>query len=99
MRQIHRKDANHDEIMDALKAAGIAAKSMVKMGQGWPDAACSLRRYTCFVEFKVPGGKLTKDQVEFIASWPGDVWVAESGAEAVSKVLEGARHQFVKAGE
>ena len=98
MRQIHRKDSNHDDIMDALKAAGIKALSMSKMGGGWPDAVCSIRGYTCFVEFKSPGEKLNEKQVAFMASWPGDVWVAESPQEAVEKVIDGARPYFLGAG-
>jgi uncharacterized cupin superfamily protein len=42
----------------------------------------------------VPGEPLRKSQVEFMARWPGDVWVAESGKEAVARVVEGARKVF-----
>ena len=99
MRRAAKVDTTHHEIREAMQAAGIAVKSLAPMGNGYPDFLVCVRKYTALVEAKSPGGKLTKAQVEFMANWPGDVWVAESGPEAVEKVLAGARHQFVKAGE
>lgn len=95
MRTRAKVDGNHGAIMDALHEAGIAAKSLAPMGKGYPDAIAALRSYTCLLEFKVPGGSLTEAQVKFLANWPGDVWVVESGPQAVEKVIEGARKVFV----
>jgi hypothetical protein len=93
-RSIHRKDGTHDEIVKALRDVGVAVESMVTLGGGRPDLLCAIRQYVCWVECKVPGEPLRKSQVEFMARWPGDVWVAESGKEAVAKVVEGARKVF-----
>lgn len=94
-RSIHRVDSTQAEIVEALQTIpGAWVKSISKMGGGWPDLAVAIRSYVCFVECKTPGEKLRESQVEFIASCPGDIWVAESGAEAVAKVLAGARHVF-----
>lgn len=95
MRTRAKVDGTHHEIMDALHAAGIAAKSLAPMGKGYPDAIAALRSYTCLLEFKTRGGELTPAQVKFLESWPGDVWVVESGPQAVEKVIEGARKVFV----
>jgi hypothetical protein len=64
------------------------------VGGGMPDLLCSLRAYTCLVECKSPGEELRKSQVEFLARWPGDVWVACTPKEAVDAVVEGARKVF-----
>lgn len=89
-------DGTHHEIMDALHAAGIAAKSTAPMGKGYPDLLCAVRSYTCLVEVKAPGGGLEPAQVEFIESWPGDVFVVDSPTEAVERVIEGARKVFIR---
>lgn len=94
MRQIHRKDSTQDEIVEALRKVGVAVASLNSVGGGIPDLLCSIRSYTCLVECKAPGGKLRKEQVTFMEKWPGDIWIAESAAQAVDKVLAGARHVF-----
>jgi len=90
-------DGIHAEAVQALRKAGIAVKSLASLGDGMPDLLCALRRYTCLVELKVPGGHLEAAQREFIESWPGDVWVAFSAEEAVLRVVEGARPMFAAA--
>jgi hypothetical protein len=83
--------------MRALKDAGIASESIGKpvdlivWGPAWcphcngrlPDGKTEL------MEVKNPLGKdsLTKDQVEFMARWPGKIHVARSPEEAVSLVI------------
>ena len=94
MRRAAKVDGNHGLIMDALRKAGIAVRSTAALGDGFPDAVASLRRYTCLLEFKGPGGSLTAGQVKFLAGWPGDVFVVSTPDEAVYQVVEGAREVF-----
>ena len=39
------------------------------------------------VEVKVEGGTYTKQQLKFIAEWPGEVHTARTPEEAVAKVI------------
>ena len=45
------------------------------------------RKETMLVEVKEEGGRLTKAQEEFIATWPGRVHVVRGPLEAVAAVL------------
>lgn len=95
MRQIHRIDSTQPAIMEALQAIpGAAVRSLSKMGAGWPDLMVAIRSYTCLVECKAPGGELTAAQANFIATWPGDVFVVSTPERAVERVVEGARKVF-----
>lgn len=87
----HRNDSNHEQIVSALRKAGIAVKSLSAVGDGMPDLLCSFRKTTLLLEVKSPGGKLRLSQLEFIANWPGIVKVVTTPEEAVLAVVEAAR--------
>lgn len=101
MRRAPRTDANQTEVVKALRAAGIAVRVLARMGEGLPDLIAGLRGVNVLLEVK-PGDKppsarrLTKAETEFIASWPGPVYVVTSGEEAVRVVVEAARPQEAK---
>lgn len=96
MRTRAKVDGNHADVVKALREAHVAVKSLAPMGKGYPDLLCAVRSYTCLVEVKAPGGGLEPAQVEFIESWPGDVFVVDSPTEAVERVIEGARKVFIR---
>lgn len=89
-RQAARVDNNQAEIVDALRRCGVSVEIIGKPF----DLVVCCRGETSFVECKWPrptseGGShgLTKDQVEFIARWPGKVHVVRSKEEAIREVL------------
>jgi hypothetical protein len=91
-----RVDANHVEIVRALRRHGIAVLSLAPMGRGVPDLLCAFRDVTCLIEIKdearPPSARaLTAQQERFIGSWPGKVFVVNSPDEAVRVVVELAR--------
>src|SRR6188508_1068713 len=79
-------DGNHAEIMQALRGAGILARSMAGVGSGFPDILAAFRETLVLLEVKdgsLPPSarKLTKAEVEFIATWPRS-YVVTSAEEA-----------------
>lgn len=90
-RNPHRPDSNHGEIVAALRKAGIAVLSLTAVGNGCPDILCAFRETTVLLEIKAEDGKLNAGQVEFIASWPGKVYVVRTAEEAIRVVVEAAR--------
>lgn len=81
-----RKDKNHNEVRDALRAAGYHVIETYT-GFGVPDLqACTKHHpipYPVYIEVKQPGEKLTPLELEFFDSYPGIVVSVESGQEAV----------------
>lgn len=96
MRRASRLDGNHAAVVDALRAAGIAVKSLASVGGGMPDLLCALRGVNVLLEVK-DGSKppseraLTAAEVEFFDTWPGAAFMVKSPEEAVSVVVEAAR--------
>lgn len=96
MKRAPRLDGNHAEIVQALRSAGIAVKSLAAVGGGLPDLLVAFRETTCLLEVK-DGSKppseraLTAAEAEFFATWPGKVFVVTSAEEAVRVVVEAAR--------
>ena len=85
MRRAAKVDSNQAEIVAALKRIGVAVEII---GKPVDLLICHLGE-TALMEIKNPDGRdqLTKDQVEFIARWPGRVHITHSAEEAVRLVL------------
>lgn len=86
-----RVDANHTQIVAALRKAGVRVLSLASVGAGCPDLLCSFRHCNVLLEIKVPGEKLNKVQEEFHATWPGALKVVTTPEEAIAAVIEAAR--------
>lgn len=83
MRHAAKTDANQAEILKALRSIGVAAE-YIKLPL---DLLICHQGSTALMEVKMPGEQLNKNQVEFIARWPGVVHVVRSAEEAVKAVL------------
>lgn len=100
MRTRARTDANHSEIMDALKAAAMKPLSLASMGKGCPDILVGFRGVNLLLEVK-DGSKapservLTADEREFFATWPGHAEVVDSPEAAVIAVTLHAQRMGV----
>lgn len=80
-RTVHRSDANQSLVVDALRKVGV---SVEVIGRPVDLLVYSKRNGMLLMEVKNPnGGKLTKDQVEFIARWPGPIHVVETVEQAL----------------
>ena len=96
MRRAARIDANHVDVVKALRAIGASVANTSSIGQGFPDLVVGLAGRNILVEVKdgskAPSErKLTPDQVEFKALWRGQWAVAHSPSEAVDVVLRYSR--------
>src|SRR6188768_1866924 len=85
MRRAAKVDANQSAIVDALRRIGVQVEPIGKP----VDLLVCHRGVTSLMEVKNPDGKdtLTKDQVEFMARWPGAVFVVRSVDDAMRAVL------------
>jgi Holliday junction resolvase len=71
-----KKDANHKELVTALKELSVQVIDTSQLGGGFPDLICCVRRETLLVEIKNTNtgyGRrgLNKNQKEFAESWTG----------------------------
>lgn len=94
MRRAAKKDANHAEIVSALRAAGCGVCDLAAVGGGVPDLVVCAPTHpfkTSLIEIK-DGSKppsarqLTPDQVKFHAAWRGDIAIVTTVAEALAAV-------------
>lgn len=85
MRRAAKIDANQTAIVDRLRACSVSVEII-----GKPlDLLICHQGQTALMEVKNPEGKneFTKDQVEFLARWPGKVHIVRSPDEALRAVL------------
>lgn len=83
MRHAARTDSNHLEISKALRQLGVTVEYL-KLPL---DLLCWFRGRTFLIEVKTDDGRLTKDQVEFIARWPGEIHIVRNEAEAIAAAI------------
>jgi hypothetical protein len=98
MRRAPRKDANHAEVVAALRAAGVWVCDTAGVGNGFPDLLVWARGRFHLLEVKdgrkpASQRKLTPDEVAWIRNCPGVVHVvccAEDALRAVGLNVEAA---------
>lgn len=90
MRRAARTDATQTEVIRTLRQLGVSVEVIGKP----VDLLVCFRGETSLMEVKAPrarseggGHGLTKDQVEFIARWPGKIHVVKSAGEAVEALM------------
>jgi len=96
MRRRAHVDANQDDILRALRSAGITARSLAAMGKGIPDILAGFRGVNVLLEVKNPAAargtaqalELTVDEKDFHETWAGQVRVVTSPEEAVQAVVD-----------
>lgn len=79
-------DSNHAEVVAALRKIKCSVRSLAAVGDGVPDLLVGIGNLNLLLEVKAPGGKLTEDQVTFMAGWNGQVKTVYSAEEAVNYV-------------
>lgn len=80
MRKIAKRDGNHKSVVDAFRTLGCSVLDLGSVGGGCPDILVGVHGVNTLVEIKdgsrPPSARqLTSDQVEFMASWKGQVIV------------------------
>lgn len=92
MRRAAQVDANHRDIVDALRDVGCSVESLAGVGDGVPDLLVGFCKQTFLLEVKdgtkkPSAQKLRESQVDWHAEWKGrPVIVVRSVAEALKAV-------------
>jgi Holliday junction resolvase len=92
MRRAARIDANQEQVVSALRAAGATVQSLAGVGVGVPDLLVGYQGKTLLLEVK-DGKKppserrLTEDQVRWHGAWRGGPLAVVDGVDAALRVL------------
>lgn len=91
MRRAAKVDANQEQVVSALRAAGAVVQSLAAIGKGVPDLLVSFRGSLFLLEVKdgskVPSAqKLTKDQLTWHQAWGAPVEVVKSPEQALRAI-------------
>ena len=92
MRRAAKKDANHVEIVAALRKAGATVVDLGAVGHGVPDLLIGHRGRTMLMEIK-DGNKcpshrhLPPDQEKFFAAWQGGTLAVVDSVDAALRML------------
>ena len=91
-RRACRKDANHDEIADAIRLHGWQVYDTFQVAQylpGWPDLLACREGETVWVEVKTARGRLTADERKFQAVHRGRYVVLRSVDDVLREMGRG----------
>lgn len=91
MRRAARRDANHKDVGDYLRARGWSVLDLASMGNGCPDYAVSFGRFAALVEVKdgslPPSARqLTPLEQKVKDGWQGAYIIALSPEDAETKL-------------
>jgi hypothetical protein len=95
MRRAAKVDANHADVVKALRQVGCSVCDLSAVGRGCPDLLVTMPDYpfeTILMEVKdgkkpPSARKLTPDQEKFHREWKGEIVVVTSVDEALGNVL------------
>lgn len=93
MRRAARTDANHAEVVEALRLHGANVIDTSGLGNGFPDLLVTFMGSTILMEIKdgkkfLSRQKLTSQQIKFHADWTGGPLCIVDGVEAALRVLK-----------
>jgi len=87
-----RIDANHEQVVSALRAAGASVQSLAGVGQGVPDLLVGFQGKTLLMEIKdgrkTPSERrLTDAQLKWHGGWRGGPLAVVDGVDAALRTL------------
>lgn len=93
MRTRGKIDANHNDIVLALRKCGASVVSLAGVGEGVPDLLVGFRGVTCLVEIKdgtkpPSQRKLTEAQIRFHSEWNGGTLSIVDSVDAALRILK-----------
>jgi Holliday junction resolvase len=85
-------DANHEQVVSALRAAGATVQSLAGVGKGVPDLLVGFQGKTLLMEVKdgrkTPSARrLTEDQLKWHGAWNGGPLAVVDGVDAALRML------------
>lgn len=86
MRRAAKVDANQEQIVSALRAAGATVQSLAPIGKGCPDLLVAFRQQMHLMELKQGKGKVNDLQAKWHIQWNAPVHVVYDAEDAL-KVL------------
>ena len=87
-----KKDANHNDVVDALKAIGVSVIDTSHVGCGFPDVILGFAGKTMLMEIKNPKtsyGKrgLNKNQAKWKELWTGGPYAVVDSVDAAIRAV------------
>lgn len=87
----HKKiDANHPQIVQALRDAGAGVESLASIGGGCPDLLVAFNGKLYLMEVKTLRGRLTRAQRAWFAEWydagHGTVYIVRTVEQALAVI-------------
>jgi hypothetical protein len=91
LKRAARTDNNQTEIVEALRKCGASVLSLAALGKGCPDLLVGSQKGNMLFEVKDGNKppskrKLTPGQVEFHATWKGQIVIVNSVDEALEAI-------------
>jgi hypothetical protein len=92
MRRAAKVDANQEQVVEALRAAGASVQTLAAVGKGVPDLLVGFQGKTLLLEVK-DGRKppserrLTEDQLKWHGAWRGGPLAVVDGVDAALRML------------
>lgn len=86
-----RTDRNHAEIVNALRKLQCSVADTSGAGCGFPDLVVGVRGHNLLIEVKdgrkkPSARKLTPAQIQFHATWRGNIHIVESVDQAIELI-------------
>lgn len=93
MRHFPRLDANHNDIVRALRASGCSVQSLASLGGGAPDILVGIDGHNYLFEIKDPTKppskrRLTPEEESWHLGWRGQVHIIETLGDALEVLSE-----------
>jgi endogenous inhibitor of DNA gyrase (YacG/DUF329 family) len=87
-----KKDANHNEVVNAMQKVGAYVLDMSHVGRGFPDLIVGFQSKTILMEIKNPStayGKkgLNKNQLKWKEEWTGGTYCVVDSPEAALRMI------------
>jgi Holliday junction resolvase len=79
-------DANQEQIVTALRAAGASVQSLSGVGKGCPDLLVAFRKAMFLMEVKEGKAKPNELQKRWHIAWCADVHVVRNPQEALQAI-------------
>jgi Holliday junction resolvase len=83
-----QKDANHNDIENALRSIGCDVCSTHTVGNDYPDLLAHLNGKAVFIEIKTEAGAFDISQLRFLATWRGYTAFVKNAEEAIKVMRE-----------
>lgn len=82
-----RVDGNQAAITHALRQCGCLVQTTHTIGRGFPDLLCAYRGVLFLAEVKMPGAKLTDDEVQWHRKWADAPVYVVTSVEEIPQLL------------